>query len=158
MQFADYYVHFRYLFNIRSKPDAGVSLITGMDFYTHATEEVEITLYSRIGNFQDFKESTEGWDIIAQGSVVGRGVGRYTSIPEEIFTPVDIPGGGGESGIRSFYLTMNTIDLVYQTAEGTAADTAIQVDTPDLEVWEGEVSWLTFARGIVSHSGYLKCL
>ncbi|KAL3795552.1 hypothetical protein HJC23_009265 [Cyclotella cryptica] len=127
-----------YLFNMRTKSDAGVVLITRFDFYTYSTEEVVISLYSRIGNFKDFKSSTDGWDLIAQGPVQGKGIGRYTMIPEEIFTPVDIPGGGGERGTRAFYLTMTTMDLVYKTGVGTASDSAIQVDTPDLEIWEGE--------------------
>jgi hypothetical protein len=129
----------RFIFNIRSKSDAGVSLIKGLDFYTYSTDEVIISLYSRIGNFQNFKGSTEGWDVIAQGAVLGRGVGRYTSIPKEMFTPVDIPGGGGEGGTRAFYLTMSSIDLVYKTGMGESSDSSIVADTPDLEIWDGEV-------------------
>ena len=127
-----------YIWNMRTKPDAGVTLITGIDFYTIATEEVDFALYSRIGNFQDHKGSIEGWDVIAQGKVRGRGVGRYTSIPQEMFTPADIPGGGGARGVRAFYLRLTTINLVYQTSTGTASDAAIQMETPDLEIWEGE--------------------
>jgi len=127
-----------FLFNMRSKPEASVSLITGLDFYTHSTELVTVSLWSRQGKFQDFKTSLDGWDLIAQGDVQGRGVGRYTTIPEEMFTPVEIRGGGGDYGTRAFYITLSTIDLVYQISEGTAADMAVQVDTPDLEVWEGE--------------------
>lgn len=126
---------------MRSKPDAGVTLITGIDFYTHSTEDVTIYLYTRLGNFQDYKGSLDGWELIAEGNVRGRGVGRYTSIPEEIFTPVDIPGRGN---VRAFYLTMSSINLVYQTAEGTASDSEVQVETPDVEVWEGEVSACCF--------------
>lgn len=127
-----------YIWNIRSKPDAGVTLITRIDFYTTSTDEVDFALYSRIGNFQDHKASIEGWDVIAEGKVRGRGVGRYTSIPQEMFTPLDIPGGGGGRGIRAFYLRLSTINLVYKTSEGTASDNAIQMETPDLEIWEGE--------------------
>ena len=121
---------------MRSKADAGVALITGLDFYTHSTDDVDISVYSRIGNFLDLKGSLEGWDLIAQGTVRGRGIGRYTAIPDEIFTPVDVPGGGAT---RAFYLTMTTINLVYKTAVGTASDSFVFFDTPDLEVWEGEV-------------------
>ena len=124
---------------MRTKPDAGVTLITGIDFYTHATEEVALSLYSRLGSFQDFKDSTDGWDLIAEGTVKGRGVGRYTNIPEEMFTPVDIPGGGGEGGTRAFYLSMSSINLVYKTALGDASDSEIVAETPDIEIWDGEV-------------------
>ena len=126
----------RFLFNMRTKPEAGVTLLTGIDFYTHATDEVTFSLYSRLGNFQDFKDSIEGWDLIAEGTVKGRGVGRYTSIPEEMFTAVDIPGGGAT---RAFYLTMSSINLVYKTGLGDASDSEVVAETPDIEIWDGEV-------------------
>ena len=97
-------------------------------------------MYSRLGNFQGHRGSTNGWDLIAQGSIQGRGIGRYTSIPEEIFTPVDIPGGGGETGTRAFYLTMTSINLVYKAASGDTSDSAIGGETSDIEIWDGEVS------------------
>jgi hypothetical protein len=56
-----------------------------------------------------------------------------------MFTPVDIPGGGGEGGTRAFYLTMSSIDLVYKTGMGESSDSSIVADTPDLEIWDGEV-------------------
>ena len=59
-----------YIWNMRTKPDAGVTLITGIDFYTVGTEEVDFALYSRIGNFQDHKGSIEGWDVIAKEKFV----------------------------------------------------------------------------------------
>ena len=124
---------------MRTTRDAGVTLITGIGFYTHSTENVDIKVYSRIGNFIDLKGSLEGWDLIAEATVRGRGIGRYTTIPDEVFTPVDIPGGGGSRGTRAFYLQMSTINLVYKTAVGTAPDTLAFAETPDLEVWEGEV-------------------
>jgi hypothetical protein len=93
--------------------------------------------HDRINHHQ---ASTDGWDLLAKGKVTGRGIGRYTSIPEEMFTPVDIPGGGGEGGTRAFYLTMDSNNLVYKTGEGTASDSAVQMETEDIQIWEGEVS------------------
>ena len=89
-----------------------------------------------MGSFKDFKGSLNGWENIAKGSVAGRGPGQYTSIPPDKFIPVDIPGGGST---RAFYLTLRTKDLVYSYGEGSESDGSIQVDTPDLELWEGEV-------------------
>jgi hypothetical protein len=93
--------------------------------------------HDRINHHQ---ASTDGWDLLAKGKVTGRGIGRYTSIPEEMFTPVDIPGRGGEGGTRAFYLTMDSNNLVYKTGEGTASDSAVQMETEDIQIWEGEVS------------------
>jgi hypothetical protein len=40
---------------MRTKADAGVVMIKAFDFYTHATTEINIELWSRIGSFKDFK-------------------------------------------------------------------------------------------------------
>ena len=130
----------RYLFNVRTKTNAPVVVITGIEFYTYSTEEVNFELWSRIGNFQNFKGSVDGWDLISKGTVKGKGVGRYTSIPSTMFTPIDIPGGGDKSGTRAFYLTLDSVDLVYKTAQGSASDSMVQADTEEIELWEGEVS------------------
>lgn len=139
-----------YIFNMRTKADAPVVLITGMDFYTQVTEEVNYEVWSRIGNFKDYKADKEGWDLIAMGTTLGRGLGRYTSIPEETFTPVHIPGGGGDDGIRAFYITLDTINLAYKVAdydmsEMNESDSAIWAEAPEIEIWEGE-GVLSFER------------
>lgn len=135
-----------YMFNMRTKTDAPVVLITGMDFYTQATEEVNFQVWSRIGNFKGFKADKEGWDLIAMGTTLGRGIGRYTTIPEETFTPVDIPGGGGDDGIRAFYITLDTTELAYKVSNNMGeSDNNIWVDAPEIEIWEGE-GVLSFER------------
>lgn len=101
---------------------------------------MKFELWSRIGNFKDFKGTFDGWENIAKGSVIGRGPGKFTAIPPDKFIPVDIPGGGGEAGTRAFYLTLRSKDLVYSYGEGSSSDSVIQIDTPDLELYEGEVS------------------
>jgi len=125
-----------YIFNIRTKPDAPVIAMTGFDFYTETTDMVNYEVWSRLGSFKEHKGTYDGWDLIAFGSVKGRGIGRYTAIPEETFTPVSIPGGG-ES--RAFYLTLDTINLVYKYGtKGEPSDTKYHHDSPDIEIWEGE--------------------
>ena len=47
---------------------------------------------------QGHKGTYEGWDLIAEGETEGRGIGRYTSIPDDMFTKVSIPGGGRGGG------------------------------------------------------------
>lgn len=125
-----------YIWNIRTKPDAQVVQITGMDFYTETTDEVNFELWTRLGSFKEFKGTYDGWDLIAVGSTKGRGIGRYTAIPEDTFTPISIPGGG-ES--RAFYLTLDTINLVYKYGEkGDPSDLRYHHDSEDIEIWEGE--------------------
>ncbi|KAL7542699.1 hypothetical protein ACHAXR_012004 [Thalassiosira sp. AJA248-18] len=126
------------IFNIRTRSDGGVVLLNGFEFYTESSEYVKFELWTRMGSFKDYKGSYDGWDLIASGSVQGRGIGRYTSIPDELFTPVSIPGGGGDGGTRAFYLTFEAKELVYKIGSGTTSDDAIQDFNEDIEIWEGE--------------------
>ena len=128
-----------FVFNIRTKPDAGVVLMTGFDFYTETTDDVTFELWTRTGSYVNHKGTFEGWDLIGSGTIKGRGIGRYTAIPPEMFTQVSIPGGGGDKGTRAFYLTLTTINLVYKLGTGGfAPDTKYHHDSPDIEIWEGE--------------------
>ena len=128
-----------YLFNVRTKPNTGVIMMNGFDFYTESTEDVNFELWTRMGGYADYKGTYEGWDLIAEGTTKGRGIGRYTAIPDETFTPVSIPGGGGEAGTRAFYLTLDSINLVYKLGErGGLSDSNTQSETEDIEIWEGE--------------------
>jgi len=128
-----------FVFNIRTKPDASVVVMTGFDFYTETTDDVTFELWSRTGSYVNHKGTYEGWDMIGSGTIKGRGIGRYTAIPPELFTQVSIPGGGGEKGTRAFYLTLTTINLVYKLGTGgITPDTKYHSDSPDIEIWEGE--------------------
>eukprot|EP00571_Detonula_confervacea_P005871 CAMPEP_0172330022 /NCGR_PEP_ID=MMETSP1058-20130122/61177_1 /TAXON_ID=83371 /ORGANISM="Detonula confervacea, Strain CCMP 353" /LENGTH=1318 /DNA_ID=CAMNT_0013047219 /DNA_START=179 /DNA_END=4138 /DNA_ORIENTATION=- len=129
-----------YIFNMRTKPDSPVILLTGMDFYTESTNDVTFELWTRMGSFMEYKGTYDGWDLIATGTTKGRGIGRYTTIPQESFTEVSIPGGGDEGGTRAFYLTLNTRELVYKLGapDVTLSDSMAHVETPDIEVWDGE--------------------
>jgi len=127
-----------YIFNVRTKENSGVVMIDGFDFYTESTEDVNFELWTRLGSYSDYKGTYDGWDLIASGTTQGRGLGRYTSIPEETFTPVSIPGGGGETGTRAFYITTDTRDLVYKIGEGTSSDELVQQESEDIEIYQGE--------------------
>jgi len=139
-----------YVFNIRTRPSSGVILLTGFDFYTLTTDEVTFELWTRLGSFKGHKGTYDGWDLVASGTVKGRGIGRYTSIPEELYTPVSIPSGGGETGTRAFYLTLKSNQLVYKLGEVqedsvAVSDSRYHAYTEDLDIWEGEgILWYPF--------------
>mmetsp|Transcript_30795 Transcript_30795/g.57060 ORF Transcript_30795/g.57060 Transcript_30795/m.57060 type:complete len:631 (-) Transcript_30795:46-1938(-) len=139
-----------YVFNIRTRPSSGVILLTGFDFYTLTTDEVTFELWTRLGSFKGHKGTYDGWDLVASGTVKGRGIGRYTSIPEELYTPVSIPSGGGETGTRAFYLTLKSNQLVYKLGEVqedsvAVSDSRYHAYTEDLYIWEGEgILWYPF--------------
>jgi len=88
-----------FVFTAQTKPDSGVILIDGLDFYTESTDELSFELWTKAGPYKDAKGTYEGWDLIASGFVKGNGVGKYTSIPTELLTPVAVNGSGG---MRSF--------------------------------------------------------
>lgn len=127
-----------FVFNVRTNDDSPTIVITGLDFYTEQTEDVNYEVWSKLGTFQGFKGKLDEWDLISKGVVKGKGIGRYTPIPEESFTSISIPGGGGEEGTRAIYITLDEKSLVYKIGTGVYADEVIQVATPDIQVWEGE--------------------
>ena len=132
-----------FLVNMRTKEDSPVVLIQGLDFYTETTDTVGVEVWTRLGSFEGFEGTYDGWDMIASGMVKGAGYGRYTSIPFELFTPVSIPGGGGDKGTRAFYITLNTKALVFKLESrgmgfDGATDTQVMASSPDLEIYNGK--------------------
>jgi len=127
-----------FIFNLRTPQDGPTIVIKGIDFYTESVESVNYEVWSRLGPFQEYKGNTEEWDLVSNGTIQGKGIGRYTPIPEDSFTPLSIPGGGGEKGTRAVYITLDEKSLVYKIGEGVAADEVIQLATPDVDIWEGE--------------------
>jgi len=130
-----------YIFNVRTRPNSGVVLVNGLSFYTESTTDEKFELWSRADSFKDHKGDYVGWDNIASGTVKGRGMGQYTSIPEELFEPVSISGDGGT---RAFYLTLQSKQLVYMIGVGSTeggepdSDMEIHYSNEDIEIWEGE--------------------
>jgi len=124
------------VFNVRTAINVPVVLINGLHFYTESTDFVGYELWSRLGSFKDYKGIYEGWDLIASGVVKGAGYGKFTSIPSNTITEVSIPGRGGE---RAFYLTLNSMDLIYSASkESGDSDIRVHASSPELEIYEGE--------------------
>ncbi len=127
-----------YIFNLRTPEDGPTIVIKGLDFYTERVDDVNYEVWSKIGPFQGYKGSFDEWDLVAKGTLKGKGIGRYTPIPQEEFLPLTIPGGGGDQGTRAIYITLDEKSLIYKIGEGVYADEVVQVSTPDVDVWEGE--------------------
>ena len=62
-------------------------------------------------------------------------MGSLTSIPPELITPVPIDGMGG---VRAFYLTLDTKDMIYRVGGGSVVDEVVQQSSEELEIYEGE--------------------
>mmetsp|Transcript_14335 Transcript_14335/g.31447 ORF Transcript_14335/g.31447 Transcript_14335/m.31447 type:complete len:963 (-) Transcript_14335:75-2963(-) len=132
-----------YVFNVRTKAEVGAVLVKGMDFYTDKFGSVNYELWTRPGTFIGYRGRYAGWELIATGSIKGKGAGELTSIPEEDFTEVSINGGGSDQGTRAFYITLNSKDLVYEVASqggsfASKADVNVHDETDELEIYDGE--------------------
>ena len=68
------------IFNIRTKPNSGVVILTGFDFYTHSTADVTFELWTRLGSFKEHRGTYDGWDLIASGTTKGRGIGQHRRV------------------------------------------------------------------------------
>jgi len=132
-----------YVFNVRTKAEVGAVLVKGMDFYTDKFGSVNYELWTRPGTFIGYRGRYAGWELIATGSIKGKGAGELTSIPEEDFTEVSINGGGSNQGTRAFYITLNSKDLVYQAPDqggslASKADVNVHDETDEIEIYDGE--------------------
>jgi len=106
---------------------------------------INYELWSKLGSYVNSKGNYDDWEMISSGTIqAGSGPSGSTIIPEEGFISVEIPAGGEENGgIRAFYITLNTNDLIYRKAkspeeEDREADTQIHDSNEELEMWEGE--------------------
>jgi len=106
---------------------------------------INYELWSKLGSYVNSKGNYDDWEMISSGTIqAGSGPSGSTIIPEEGFTSVEIPAGGEENGgIRAFYITLNTNDLIYRKAkspeeEDREADTQFHDSNEELEMWEGE--------------------
>lgn len=127
-----------FIFNIRTHEDSPTIVITSLDVYTESVDTINYEVWSKMGSFKGYEGKTDEWDLVSNGTITGKGIGRYTPIPEDVFMPLTIPGGGGDQGTRAVYITLDQKSLVYKISEGADADEVIQVSTPDVDVWEGE--------------------
>ena len=141
---------FGYVFNVRTTATTeGPVLINGLDFYTITPGVINYELWSKLGSFIGSKGNYDEWEMISSGSITGSsGPGGITPIPQEEFTPVEIPGGGEDNGgLRAFYLTLNTNDLIHRKIDTAneeepryteEADKRLHDENSELEIWEGE--------------------
>jgi hypothetical protein len=132
-----------FLVNMRTTVDSHAILINGFAFYTESTEPVGFEIWSRAGSFEGFEGRYDGWDLVATGTVNGAGFGQFTTVPSDMFTPVSLPGGGGEKGTLAFYLTLNSKNLVIKKmgdfkGNTGATDNRVMASSPDLEIYNGK--------------------
>ena len=95
----------------------------------------------------DSKGTYDEWDLISSGTIkANTGPGGTTVLPSTNFTHMEIPGGGeANGGIRAFYITLTTNDLIYRqaktdddTRENDDPDTRVHDSSPEIEMYEGE--------------------
>jgi hypothetical protein len=131
------------IFEVRTKSKGETVLVTGFEIYTSSIERVTYQVWTKEGPWRGFEGQRGKFTKIAQGQVKGKGECdetraencQFTLIPFEEFKSVPITGDGGS---RSFYVTLNTRDIVYSRGSSTDIDTFnIQQDNQDIEIYEG---------------------
>lgn len=126
------------LFEIRTKPNAETVLIQGLEFYSaaDANTRIKYEVWTKEGTWKGFEGKLDSFTQIAAGSTRSRGTCdatnadqcNFSRIPFDQFTNVAIFGGGG---IRSFYITLTTKEMMYKRGESTGiTDFVVQMDTP----------------------------
>ena len=109
-----------------------------MEFYSAAdvNARIKYEVWTKEGTWKGFEGKIKAFTKIAEGNTRSRGLCDETNadrcnfarIPLDKFTNVHIPGGGG---IRSFYITLTTKEMMYKRGESTSmTDFIVQMDTP----------------------------
>ncbi|EJK71954.1 hypothetical protein THAOC_06561 [Thalassiosira oceanica] len=84
------YVYAGAMFDLRAKTNVEVTTVA---FNTYKFTPIPVWLYMRPGGFGDVEDTLEGWTLIANTTVTGRGMGNPTYIPEGTFSPVLVRKG-----------------------------------------------------------------
>jgi len=84
------YVYAGAMFDLRAKTNVEVTTVA---FNTYKFTPIPVWLYMRPGGFGDVEDTLEGWTLVANTTVTGRGMGNPTYIPEGTFSPVLVRKG-----------------------------------------------------------------
>ena len=139
------YVNYGVMFNIIAEDGdansggAGGVEVTGLDIHTRleGPNSVHVKVYSKAGPHSGYEDRPEAWDVTCDTAsspssmgLDGKGLFKRTSIPSSLFRPVPIPPGS----TASFYVSMDTKDLIYSEGEMFLG---ILAENNDLRVLEG---------------------
>ena len=84
------YVYAGAMFDLRAKANVEVTTVA---FNTYKFTPIPVWLYMRPDGFDDAEDTLEGWTLVANTTVTGRGMGNPTYIPEGTFDPVLVRKG-----------------------------------------------------------------
>ncbi|KAL3817799.1 hypothetical protein ACHAXA_005832 [Cyclostephanos tholiformis] len=76
-------------------------MIRGLSFNTVITDDVRILVWTKKGSHVGYETSEQGWELLVNNTVTGKGLDMPTSIPAKIFMPTAILA----DEMRAFYIT-----------------------------------------------------
>lgn len=136
------------VFDIKTTPQSPTVAIEGLDIYSSSTSNVTYEIWTKEGSWQGYEGKLEEFTKIAEGEVESAGECTeeylvansgeciFTSIPFDNFQAVPILGGGAT---RSFYITLQSKEIVYSIGNSTegSAEMTVWSGSPELEIYEG---------------------
>ena len=138
------------VFDVRTLPGASTLLVTGLEIYSSSKKTVEYEVYTREGTWEGTEGDLSSFTLIASGTLKSIGqcggdsfshgkvsteICEFAPIPPEEFQSVPIKGNGG---VRSFYVTLKTREMLYRRdAVGSEDGYSVLATSPEIEVLEG---------------------
>ncbi len=85
--------------------------VTSIELLIRSTSMVEVSVYSKPGDYKGFESTPRAWKQVAKTKVQASGSALGTVVPTQSFEPVTIYPGR----THAFYATISTPDLLYST-------------------------------------------
>lgn len=106
-------------------------IVTGFDLNLFDVSPVEIRIYSKLGSFTGSEGRCHGWEMVAEVTVIGRGMNNATTATLPDVSRVLMKA----EQLRSFYISVNNgAGLRYSPGNGTGHPV---ISNDDLSIFEG---------------------
>ncbi|KAL7531757.1 hypothetical protein ACHAWF_003898 [Thalassiosira exigua] len=123
------YTYAGHMFDVLARARGDVE-IASIAFHTYKEEYVTVSLYTKAGEYRGFDKDLSGWTMLCRVSVLGRGLGYPTFIPEGAFDPVQVRRGHRQA----FYVTA---EGPYLRAAGGTEEGSPSTWNPEIVIYEG---------------------
>lgn len=130
------------LFDIENAASTFSFVIKGMDLYLATTSPTHYEIWSKEGSWQDVigdnPDYSEGFRLVAHGTISGEGATKLTEISLHEFHDVEIQGGHR----HAFWVTLSDDSLVFQNYEREGIsrhelESIVQASREDFRVYFG---------------------
>jgi len=130
------------IFTITAKEQ--ISIIS-MDINVGSTNEVEIEIYTKAGDYKGFEDKRKSWNLVARVNVIGSGDGKVTIIGDDDFDDIHMR----PDETRSLYVTLNSPDIKYSRTNTRLGETLFHDSMLSINVGAGLASQ-AFAKDVLA--------